>query len=507
MLEEKQGTPSSSEYDRKLVEHYIASVAHRVQVLRAKLEDSYLLGNAATSTSALSEILLRLLSRFFDELRSLHREADIQPAQDTLRQLQNINYVNSRVVPKLERAIEMANLDTPITPVIEAYVEIASLVRFGTQTIIHPRWDYNASFDEIMHDLRSVAASLGQDTSQAIFSGAPPSFVVITYPIAEQDMILRQAFMAHEVGHYINVVEGLSQSLLRNRIFDAEDRQRIELAVKKQQRAGDSERLLSDANKLAGEFAAYWLLEITADFLGLCLLGPAYLLSFDDVSFTPRFSATGRLHRSHPPVQLRKTIMANLIEEALLPPVHSSDRYRGLGPKEKEVFTTVCGWIHELSQTEPLRFTMIEGAPSMPTEVVESIYAGLRNAVDRAVSKLKNEHWNDLSKRRWFCSTTDLVDAIELQGLLSSGLIPTVLYSDMSRDPSFAAVMNSGWFHLLNAGQQYQYFRRDEEQPHPDEILKSYRNLQNLIGKAVESLQFKAEFERRKGTGGDSEAR
>lgn len=490
-----------SEYDRTLVEHYITSAAHRVQILREKIEDSKRPGTASVSTSVLSEILLRLLSRFFGELRSLYQEADVEPAQDTLRQIQTINHVNSRVVPPLEQAIRMATLDTPITPIVEAYKEIASLVQYGTQTIIHPTWDYNGSFDEIMHVLRALAASLGQDGSQTIFSGAPRSFVIITYPLAEQDMVLRQAFMAHEIGHSINVVEGLSQELLKSRVFDAEDRQQIKQAIQKQQRESDREKLQGDADKLAGEFAAHWLPEITADFLGLCVLGPAYLLAFDDVSFTPRLSTPSRLHRSHPPVQLRKTIMANIVEDTFLAPIHSNDRYRSLSPQEKEVFSTVCGWIHELSYSQPLQFTMIESAPDMPVEVVQSIYVSLRSAVERAILRLKQKHLKRLSESEWFCTTTDLIDAMELQRLLSNGLTPTVLYSDVDRDPSFAAVMNSGWFHFLHTRQDYQYFKRGGEEPYPDEVRDRYMGLQSLVAKAIESLQFKKEFLRRKGHG------
>jgi hypothetical protein len=507
MTMEEQGPQLGSEYDKALTEYYIASAAHRVEVLRAKIKDSYRPGEALASTSILSEILLRLLSCFFDDLESLHQEIDIHPAQDILREIQNINQANSMVMPILEQAIRMAALDTPITPIAEAYGEIANLVQYGAQTIIHPTWDYNASFDEIMHDLRSMAASLRQDRSQTILSGAPPSIVIITYPLAEQDMVLRQAIMAHEIGHSINMVEGLSQELVKRRVFDKTDRQRLEQAVEKQQRESDKEKLHRHAEKVADELAARWLREITADFLGLCVLGPAYLLAFDDVSFTRRGSTSGTLQRSHPPVHLRRAIMANLVEDVFLAPIHANDRFTSLGSEEREVFSTVCSWIHELSRCEPLAVAMIEGAPDMPAEVVQSIYVNLRNAMERVVLQLKRKHLGRLGHSKWFCTTTDLIDAIELQRLLSNGLIPTVLYSDVDRDPSFAAIMNCGWFHLLYARQDYQYFRRGEEKPYSDDVRDKYMSLQSLVGKAVESLLFKKEFLRRKGVSGDSKAR
>jgi len=373
------GRPNSK-LELDIVEHYVSSVAHRMQVLQKRIEDLYRPLHASASVATLADILKRILSRFFDELRSVHEEIETQPVEDTLRQIQTIHYVNSAILPALVEAMRTADSNSPIASIVEAYQEIANLVQYGTQTIIHPTWDYNASFDEIISDLKAMTGSLGRETGQAIFSGAPLSFVIITYPIAEQEMVLRQACMAHEVGHFIYLTERLAGQLMDRPLFDEVDRMQIETSVRTQQSVENKDRLLKEANTLAGEIVSYWLREIAADFFGVCVLGPAYLLAFADVSFTQRYSIPVKLHRTHPPVQLRKEIMGGLVEEFYLAPIRSGQGHRRLEATEERVFGTVCDWIHYLVQSDLEQFTNIDSAPDIPPQVVESIYAGLKRA-------------------------------------------------------------------------------------------------------------------------------
>jgi len=118
------------------------------------------------------------------------------------------------------------------------------------------------------------------------------------------------------------------------------------------------------------------------------------------------------------------------------------------------------------------------------------------------VASLKQNYPDHSRGQKWFCSIRDVVDALELQALLSAGLTPTQLYSDAGRDPSIAAVINSGWFHYIYAMQDYQYFGSKSLERRWDDVRDRYIGLQNLIAKAVESLQFKKEFQRRKGVSG-----
>jgi hypothetical protein len=494
--------------DGIVVEHYISVVAHRVQVLAKRIEDAGQPKYASSSAATLSKILARILARFFDELRSLHQEIDSQPPDDIVRQVRTIHYVTVAIIPELIEAVKMANLDSPLASITEAYEHIGNLVQYGTQTIIHPTWEYNASFDEIMSTLRAMTRNLGRDTGEAIFSGAPPSFVIITYPIAEEDMVLRQAFIAHELGHFINRTEGWSKALLEERVFAEEDQNIIREVVQSLQNESDKEKVFAEALMLVGAITPLWVEEIIADFLAVCVLGPAYLLAFDEVSLSPRYSSPGRLYRSHPPGQLRKGIMGELVDELYLAPIRSREVSNGLSRQERDVFKSVCEWIDAIVRADPLEFKSIDNAPAPPPEIIAAIYGTLRKTMRRVVSRLKESQLERIKRRKWFCIGRDIVDALELQDLLSHGLTPTELYSDPNRDPSFSAVMNSGWFHFLHNKKDYLYFHRSKGASVefvPSEVRDRYVNLQNLVAKAVESLHFKREFLRRRGMSSEEE--
>jgi len=495
---------SSSHSATVVVEHYISIVSHRVQVLMKRLEDVGRPKYASSSAGTLAEILIRILSCFFETLRLLHEEIDSQPPDDIIRNVQTIHVYAIKIIPELIEAVRMANSDSPTASIVEAYENLGDLIQYGTQAIIHPTWEYNASFDEIMTTLKTMTRTLGQDTGQAIFSGAPRSFVIITYPIAEEDMILRHAFIAHEIGHFIDSIEGWSRSLLEGQVFHENDRSCLREAVQGQREESDKEREYSEALTMAGAIVSSWIKEGIADFLAVCVLGPAYLLAFDEVSLSPKYSSPKRLSRSHPPGQLRKEIMGELIEELYWASVRSNEVFRKLDQEEQAVFSSVCEWIDAIVQAEPVEFTSIANGPDFSTQVTTAIYSVLARAVRRAIAKLKASQLDRIKQSKWSCTSEDIVDALRLQDLLSHGLTPTELYSDRGRDPSFAAIMNSGWFHFLHEKENYLYFSEDRlEGSSPDQVRDKYASLQNLVAKAVESLHFKREFLRRKGTHGE----
>jgi hypothetical protein len=488
---------SSSGSAREIVEHYISIVAHRVRVLTKRLEDSGQPAYASSGAATLSTILLRILSRFFDELKALQQEVGSQPPEDVIRQVRTIHYITVAIVPEHIEAIRVANSNSPAASILEAYEHVGNMVQYGTQTIIHPTWEYNASFDEIMTTLKAMTMSLRPETGRAIFSGAPPRFVIITYPIAEEEMVLRHALIAHEIGHLIDLVEKWSKLLLEEKVFEKEDYDSVHQAVQGPREGGDD--VLTPVLEIVGAITPSWIQEITADFLATCVLGPAYLLAFDEVSLTPNFSSPGRLSRSHPPPQLRKEIMGKLVKELYLDPVRSRAVSKRLSRKEQDVLDSACGWIDTIVHTGPAAFTSIDDASDLAPEIIAVIYAVLSNAVRRAIAELRKNHLEKIKGRKWFCTSGDVVDALRLQELLSHGLTPTELYLNPSRDPSFPAVMNSGWFHFLHEKEHYLYFSDGPGRPDPDQVRDRYVNLQNLVAKAVESLHFKREYQRQRG--------
>lgn len=495
---EKQLDPTE---DSVTVEHYLSIVAHRIQVLIRRIEGFDHPAYLDRSPVALSGILVRLLSRYFEELRALSDKIGAHPSDDIIRQAQTIHYLIVAVVPEVIEAIKASPVDSALAPIIEAYDYIAKLVHPGTQTVIYPTWEYNASFFELMNVLKSMAKSLGEDASGAVFSGAPLFFPVMAYPIAEEDLVLRQAFLAHEVGHFVDLVKEWSKSVLEGeeQVFDPVDTTKLFEVVSEQEEERTGQ-LLAESIEAIEQMIRPWIRELAADIFAVCMLGPAFLLAFDEATFSPGYPGAKRMSGTHPPHHLRKRIMGEFIKDIQLDPLYREEAGMELTSDEQAVLEDVSDWLERMLDVPPPRLTTMASESELPVPVIVAIYEFLESALEKAAESLKDDCLTEFSKEPWFCRSQDMVDALKLQGLLSHGVTPTELYCKPHRDPSFAAVMNSGWFHFLHETDEYLYFARGRMQiSDPDEINDRYTTLQNLVAKAVEILNFRREYIRRRG--------
>ena len=483
------------------VDYYLSVVAHKIQMLNMRVEKISQQDYTSPSPIALSEILVRILARFFDTLKLLSRKADYQTPEDIIRTARTINFAVEGIIPQLLEAIESANKDTPITSVIEAYENIVSQVRYGAKAIMYPKWEYNASFDEIMNILRRMTKSLDTQLNKAIFSGAPPFFAIITYPKAEESAILRQALMAHEIGHFISVALGWSDSIFENQLFSPDDYDNIIDFVAAQE-IKDQKRIALDVVLLVEEAIVPWIQEIISDFLAVCALGPAYLIAFDEVIFLPDFPGDQKIYRSHPPEALRKHLMGNLIKDLYLDPILYTPIHEDLSEAEQNLFTNVYHWVNIISKNpDEEQFKTIQDLDNIPPDVIRLAYRIMRKSVEQALFIMRRDYYPEIKEEAWVCKLGDILDSLKLQELLAHGLTPTELYTTPARDPNFAAIMNSGWFYLIQNAERYLYFSKNKSMAiNPDIVRADYINLQNLIAKSIESLMFKKEFNRRRGT-------
>lgn len=498
-MAEKKINHLENDFDGTTVRHYISVVVNKIQILMQKVDEISQHDYTSSSPVALSEIITRILSRFLDYLRSWSEKVDYQPPGDVIRAVFTINHIVVSIIPELIEAIEAADNDEPIASVIEAFEHIGTQVRYGTQMIIHPTWEYNASSNEIMQYLRKVTSSLGEEESQAIFSGAPQNFVIITYPKAEEPIILRQALIAHELGHFIDEsILDWSNSILEQQLFNPRAIEDIisKLRIKNE----DGNELQSKIIQMIEKMIGPWIREIVSDFLAIAIIGPAYLFAFDEISFSPKYSYPQKLSLTHPPDQLRKEFMGNWVTKLFITPVQESTEYRTLSSNDIEVFEKMVQRVKIVSQGDNLQFESIGNGKQLSENILSIVYSTLKNAVDNASRILLQQMHKEIESNQWVCGEKDIIDAIKLQYLLNHGLIPTELYLMPPRSPSFAAIMNSGWFHLIGNEKIYIYYSGTTDQfQNPDQVTAKYLILQNLVAKAIESMHFKREFDRRKG--------
>jgi hypothetical protein len=490
---------NQTDFDTATVQHYISVVANKIQVLMRKVEEISEHDYTSSSPLALSGVLIRILSRFLDYLRSWSEKAEYQPPADAIRAVYTINHIVVSIIPQLIEAIEGADNDEPAASIIEAYENIVNQVQYGVQTIIHPAWEYNASSNEVMQYLKKVTSSLSQDASNAIFSGAPRFFVIITYPKAEEQIILRLALIAHEVGHFIDEsIKKWSVSLLEQQLLNPTD---IDLIISQTNGEQNSSEIQSKVMQTIDKMIASWIKEIVSDFLAIAIIGPAYLFAFDEISFSPKYSSPQKLSLSHPPDQLRKSLMGYWVSKMYMTQVRESHEFVKLSKEEQIVFESVVKRVEVVSRGDNESFSSIGHGSQLPKNVLATVYLALKNAMEKAASRLWEQNFKGIENEQWVCKREDIMDALRLQSLLLNGLIPTELYVTPARYPSFAAVMNSGWFHFIKSEGDYLYFSKAEDHiSDPDHITTSYLSLQNLIAKGVEGLHFMREYSRRKGT-------
>lgn len=485
------------DFEIDTIQHYISVVVSKIQVLMQDLEEISQRDYTSPSPIALSEILIRILSRFLDNLRLKSEKAKYQPPEDIIRTAYTINHITMSIIPQLIEAIEAADNDTSMASIIEAYEFICNQVQYGVHTIIHPIWEDNAYSSEIMQHLRKVTKSLSSDALNAIFSGAPQHFVLITYPKAEEKIILRQALIAHEIGHFIDdAILKWSESLLNMPLLNPKDIERIAPQGLKENHKSETE---AKAIQLVNEAASLWIKEIVSDFLAIAIIGPAYLFAFDEISFSPRYSSPQKLSLSHPPNQLRKAIMGDWISRMYVLPVQKSKDFLVLPQEEAGIFEKVIERVEVISRGDNSLLDSRGNNQEISGDILALVYLALKNSMEKVALILWEENYKSIENEPWICKANDIVDALKMQNLLLNGLIPTELYAVPSRSPSFSAVMNCGWFHFISHENDYLYF--SEALNHlsdPNQITARYLNLQNLIAKATESLHFKREYDRRK---------
>jgi hypothetical protein len=475
----------------KPLERYITVVTHRVQLLSKRLEDLGRVDYPSSSPAALTDILARIAARLFDKLAMLSRNAGQRPEADVQRNLHTYNHA-AVSLGRLMEAIDRAQLSSTVSVVVEALEELGSQIAFGTKTIVYPEWDYNASFVEVMSLLRPWAALIGPDIGPGIFRAAPPYLVLITYPAIEERDILHHAVLAHEMGHFIDTVYSISEGLRNEKLIEPELMDKL---ITLSQGKADSPPVLRAVTVIES-----WVQELTADLLGICLIGPCLLFAFDDVARMPHDPRNQQLSLTHPPHHLRMRYMAEAARELHLAPLRGAGYQSRTGPAEITTLDRIDAWITELvSQKEPTVHTKIVG---VTRDHADLIYALGERALANA-ARLLRTRLTEMRSKAWFCAPTDILDAFRLETLLDFGLTPSELPDTPDRFPSFQAIMNSGCFYLLRNSEYYKYFTQDGAHvARPEIVADRYLKLQDLIAKAIETSLFRSEFMRRQGDKG-----
>jgi len=189
---------------------YLGSIAHRIHNLMEFIESIKFRNNESPGTISLTNILIRLLQQFHNLILrtgKLYKEGK-QPAEDTIRMIETISKYVSVIIPQIIEAIDGSRTDSPMYPFIQGIQRISNQVSYG-QTIIYPTWVANFSFfdlRELIVNIADIIVSTNQETMGALLVGIPNNINVIKYPFQDENDVLRNCQITHEIGHFINKI-------------------------------------------------------------------------------------------------------------------------------------------------------------------------------------------------------------------------------------------------------------------------------------------------------------
>jgi hypothetical protein len=486
--------------DRDSFAHYMSVVAHHIRALLRKVENLEQKCFGDDSAIALLAILRRLLARLFEELSDQATEDAPGERISTMGYARTVYHLVTSLLPGYIESIGTANQDSTLAPVVEAYASIVDQIISGTNVICYPIWEHNAGYEEVKGNLSDLVEKiLGPDSG--IFAGISKFYVMLTYPIGREEMVLSQALMAHEIGHFLNqhgrpwserYLDGQGQP------FDPEEVNQFLSATLASVPAEQRKAVRDGAVEQITEMLKNWLEELAADLFAVCLMGPAYLFAFDEMTLGAHGSS--RLSWTHPPRNLRIQTIGRLIRSLQLDPVTQDRIHADMTDKARVVLSQVEGWVQSIIMPEESSSGVDRQQEQWPTEVMKTMYEALVTAVERASDSFAHTEPPGICNARWFCGPKDIVDAVELYELLEHGLAPSELPRHPMRDPSFAAVMNGGWFaYLIDNGQHLYFQGNGNKLKKPEDVDQSYLTLQGLVAKAMEILLFKQEYRRQQG--------
>jgi hypothetical protein len=461
---------------------YLSQVGNKIQFLLRRIQNLKQNRPSTQGTLALSEALIRILSQTFSELERLSGKVNELDPYDIIAKTRILHDSSVIIIQPLIEAIAAAEIDSPINGVIDAYSAICIQAQFGTRFTMYPKWEYNVSYREVMDVLRSIARNINLSDHHSIFEGAFPYHVIVTYPASIEDITLHQCVIAHEVGHFIDFVRNWSKDVMNDKLIPQNARQ-------------DYAALSNEERKLLNQFCKPWIREVVADTIATCILGPAYIYALEEFTYiTPHDpSIPGIISSSHPPKDLRLLLISRLCLNSQLDEVQRLPEFKELTPREEEVYKQIRAEIERKSQLDLMSIQVIKDNPQISVETAQLILQILMEILSNVVELIEARATETLTET-WTCSAIDILHATVLQNNFHYSLTPTQLPTHFNGIPSFAAIMNSGWYFLQDSFDEFHYFKSKVNSHLPEEFCEKYMVVQQLVAKAIESLNFQREY-------------
>jgi len=188
--------------------------------------------------------------------------------------------------------------------------------------VLVPIHEHNYTYLDLMKPLKK-ALSYTLPNFDEIVSGYSDRFSVFGFPLIQKENSILNSILAHEVGHFIDEVNKISDKLMSKVSLDPKIMDKIAKKAESSITRGKKEikltyfitpeELKAAITELAASQISEWLKELVADAIAFHLVGPVYLFSL--TSFLVTVIEIDEAASDHPPPRMRIRLLLDLYED------------------------------------------------------------------------------------------------------------------------------------------------------------------------------------------------
>ncbi len=384
------------------------------------------------------------------------------------------------------RRAENIKINQGIYLLIENFIKkISQKSRF----IIFPKFNINCGYLDISNNLNKFTSVLNEKNIK--------DFLLFQIPSFNQNEILNNSILGHEIGHYIEEKNFLSANLINSmtalkvltkKKIDHIAKEKFESEKKLDKDLEYEDYLFEFYQNWIDKKVVPWMKEIFSDIIGLRIFGLAFFFaSFDTFSQTQSYGGG-----NHPPTSLRLEFLINGIKKTIWDKLD----------KFKLEFTDEKGEEEELSSGLRKKIDFIEKknleeikSYNQVNEVTMKIFE------TEELSERLYETVNDLVKNGFITeysfSSEEIREIIYLMKLLEEYIIPNE--NEISKPANVISIINAGWFfYLFKMETHYKRFGVDLDDLTYEMIDKKMlvnQKLHNLLLKAIELSKIQGQLQ------------
>lgn len=376
------------------------------------------------------------------------------------------------------RSAENIKINQGIYLLIENFTKkISEKSRF----IIFPKFSINYGYFDISNNLNKFTSVLNEKNIK--------DFLIFQIPSFNQNEILNNSILGHEIGHYIEEKNSLSATLInsmtklkvltKNKI-DHIAKEKFDSEKKLEKDLEYSDYLFEFYQNWIDKKVVPWMKEIFSDIIGLRIFGLAFFFaSFDTFSQTQSFGGV-----NHPPTSLRLKFLINDIKKTIS---NNLDKFKLEFNNEKGEKEELSSGLHKkIDFIEKKNLAEIK-SDNQVNETTIKIFE-TEELSERIYEIVNDLVKNGIIKEYSFSSEENIREIIYLMILLEEYIIPNE--NEISKPVNVISIINAGWFfYLFKMGAHYKRFGVDLDVLTYEMIDKKMlvnQKLHNLLLKAIE---------------------